>query len=325
MTLVDGAGNQRFPTRSGAPLPDDVQLTTAEVDAILDSALLTANRARAAIRRPLDTPARVSIWVIDQLGVPLGFTRSADAPVFGIDVSLQKARAAAFFSSTDAAGRLELARRANAVGAFNDYLTPTLSLLGADALQGAHAITNRAVGNLARPFFPDGINGNSNGPLSLPFPTSGAERTWSPFNTGLQLDLIFQRLVQPLGVPVNPPSAIPDSCTDSAVFDRRLANGIQIFPGAVPLYRGTTLIGAIGISGDGIDQDDMTAFYGASRPGLDFAGHVGTGDPELGINAPHGIRGDRIPLTSKNIRLRYVNCPEGPFSGSNDQNVCEGL
>lgn len=324
MTLVNGGGGTRFPTRGGSPF-GGFELTPTEVDAILDSALLTTNRARAAIRRPLDTPARVSIWVIDHLGIPLGFTRSADAPVFGIDVSLQKARAAAFFSSADAAERIEAARNRNAVGGFNDYITPARALLGGDAFTGRFAFSNRAVGNLSRPFFPDGINGNPPGPFSLPFPGSAPGRSWSPFNDGIQLDLVFQRLVQPLGVPVNPPPSIPDTCTDPGVFGRRLGNGTQIFPGSVPLYRGETLIGAIGISGDGIDQDDMTAFFGASRQGLDFAGHSDVGDPVLGFNAPTRLRADRIEVNSNNVRLRYVNCPEGPFSGSNDQNVCDGL
>ena len=43
----------------------------------------------------------------------------------------------------------------------------------------------------------------------------------------------------------------------------RLQNGIQIFSGGVPIYRGDTLVGAVGVSGDGIDQDDMVAFPGS--------------------------------------------------------------
>ena len=146
---------------------------------------------------------------------------------------------------------------------------------------------------------------------------------WSPFNDGLQLDLIFQRLVAPLGIPNGP--QIPDSCVDER-FGDRLRNGIQIFAGGVPLFRNGQLIGAIGISGDGIDQDDMVAFFGSSRPGLDFVGHVGVGDPDLGFNSPREIRSDLVqPPVAPSTRLRYVNCPEGPFLGSNGQNVCEGL
>jgi uncharacterized protein GlcG (DUF336 family) len=305
--LVNAAGGNRVPTRAGNSLAG-AGLTAAEVDALLDSALFTASRARAAIRRPLDTAARVSIWVVDNLGTPLGFVRSQDAPVFGIDVALQKARTAAFFSSTDAASALTSA-------GLGGYVAAVQGVVGPGALSSGSAITNRAVGNLARPFFADGIDGNGPGPFSLPFPGLGAGNTWSPFNTGLQLDLVVGRLAQALT------SSIPSSCS---ALGSRLGNGIQIFPGSVPLYRGTTLIGALGVSGDGIDQDDMVAFFGASRRGLDAIGHVAVGDPELGFNAPKAIRSDTLPLSVDGLTLRYVNCPEGPFSGDNDQNVCDG-
>ena len=80
------------------------------------------------------------------------------------------------------------------------------------------------------------------------------------------------------------------------------------------------------MSGDGIDQDDTVAFYGASRRGLDYLGLSTIGDPELGFNAPAGIRSDTVsPIGGPGTRLRYVNCPEGAFLGSNEQNVCDGL
>lgn len=322
--LVDGAGNVRFPTRDGATLPGGAQLAAREVDAILDSAIVTASRARAAIRRPLDSSVRVSIFVVDTHGTPIGFTRTQDAPVFGTDVSLQKARASLFFSSPDAGSVLNQIRLANSVGDFEDFTSITNAFTGTSILTGGFAISARAIGNLARPFYPDGVNPHSNGPFSLPFPGSvNFGHTWSVFNDGLQLDLVFQRLVQPLGIPANPPRAVPDSCTDER-FGDRLRNGIQIFSGAVPLYRGHTLIGAIGISGDGIFQDDMVAFLGASRKGLDFAGHTGLGDPEIGFNAPFDIRSDLIePAAFPTTRLRYVNCPEAPFIADNEQNVCD--
>jgi uncharacterized protein GlcG (DUF336 family) len=286
-------------TRPGSALAGGVQLTASEVRAILDSALVTSYRARAAIRNPLDSPARVSIWVVDTNGTPLGFIRSQDAPVFGIDVSLQKARTAAFFSSASASSRLSGAA-SNAASFFGQPVF-------------GKAISARAIGNMARPFFTDGIDGNPNGPLSLPFPGSGSGRSWSPFNTGLQLDLVAGGIVGGLS------GGRSGNCTGVS----GLANGIQIFPGAVPLYRNGTLIGAIGVSGDGIDQDDLTAFYGASRKGLDFIGHTSIGDPVLGFNAPNSIRSDTIQSPFGNSTLRYVNCPEAPFIQDNEQNVCE--
>ncbi len=44
-----------------------------------------------------------------------------------------------------------------------------------------------------------------------------------------------------------------------------MPNGITIFPGGFPLYRNGQLIGAIGISGDGVDQDDIVGASGTSN------------------------------------------------------------
>lgn len=311
--LVRDDATNRYGTRAGTALSGGVELTAAEVDDLLDSVLLTARRTRAAIRRPLSSYAQVSIWIVDSVGVPLGFVRTPDAPVFGIDVALQKARTAAFFSSTDAGSALQTA-------GFGDYVTAARTLLGADALTGLYAFTDRAGGNLSRPFLADGISGTSHGPFSLPFPgVTSATNTWSPFNTGLQFAIVETNLFKSLG-----PTTFPQSCAEGAIASR-LAGGIQIFPGSVPLYRGQTLIGAIGISGDGIDQDDLIAFYGASRQGLDYAGHTSTGDATLGFQAPKEIRADRIVLSEKGLRLRYVNCPESPFLGVKKQSICDGL
>ena len=298
----------RFPTIGGRPLAGGEQLSASEVNALLDSALITASRARAAIRTPRDTAARVSIFVVDNLGSPLGFIRSQDAPVFGVDVALQKARGAAFMSSADAGSTLS----AGGLGGFSSAFA---AFTGA-SLDGSHAITSRAIGNLSRPYFPDGIEGTANGPFSLPFPGTAPGQSWSVFNTGLQLDLVLGGFAGP----IVSPGSVPNGCTSGA-FGSRLKNGLQIFPGGTPLYRNGVLIGAIGVSGDGVDQDDMVGYYGASRRGLDYAGYTTVGDALLGFNAPNAIRSDQI-VPQPNTRLRYVNCPEAPFNGSNEQGVC---
>jgi hypothetical protein len=78
-------------------------------------------------------------------------------------------------------------------------------------------------------------------------------------------------------------------------------------------------VGAIGVSGDGIDQDDMISFLGLNNGAARAGGGLG--------NAPAAIRADRIlvQVGSRQVRLRYVNCPFAPFLGSAAQNVCEGL
>ena len=92
------------------------------------------------------------------------------------------------------------------------------------------------------------------------------------------------------------------------------ANGIQIFPGSVPIYKAGALAGAIGISGDGIDQDDMVAFLGLANAGA----VLGTGI----ANAP-GVRADTIAVPGG--QLRYVNCPVSPFLDTTATNVCNGI
>jgi uncharacterized protein GlcG (DUF336 family) len=46
-------------------------------------------------------------------------------------------------------------------------------------------------------------------------------------------------------------------------------NGIITFPGGIPLYKGGHLVGGIGVSGDGVDQDETVALAGSVgfRPG----------------------------------------------------------
>ncbi|HEV8214724.1 MAG TPA: heme-binding protein [Gemmatimonadaceae bacterium] len=41
-------------------------------------------------------------------------------------------------------------------------------------------------------------------------------------------------------------------------------NGIITFPGGVPLYKNGELVGGVGVSGDGVDQDEHVAFAGAA-------------------------------------------------------------
>ncbi len=91
------------------------------------------------------------------------------------------------------------------------------------------AFSCRSVGFLAQEFYPPGIDGTPPGPLN------GFQESFS-LSGGV--------------VPANP-------------INRNVPNGITIFPGGFPLYRNGVLIGAIGVSGDGIEQDDIVAASGA--------------------------------------------------------------
>jgi len=325
--LVDATDTPRFPPTAANDGPG--ALTQTEVTALLDQALLIANRARAQIRRPLGSQARVSISVVDRNGVVLGLVRTRDAPLFGIDVSLQKARTAAFYSGTQAAAELQSLPSADYLGPVLVGGAPTVASsvdIGdyVDALRtfldlplaladGAYAFSDRAGGNLSRPYFPDGLRSAPPGPLSKP------EGEWSPFSTGLQLDLVYNQIIGHVafaaglsGVDVSPGCSTISRATSSGNVDP-VANGTQIFPGSVPIYRGSTLVGAIGVSGDGIDQDDMISFLSVHQAG-ELLGSIN--------NAPVMMRADQ--LTPNGTRLRYVQCPQAPFLDSNEQAPCGG-
>lgn len=302
--LTSAGGGNRFAPRAGS---GSGALSANEVRVLLSEALGVAFQARAQIRRPLGSHVEVTVSVVDGAGRILGVARTPDAPVFGTDVSLQKARSAMFFSNAAAASDLGRAPAPpSSLGyAPRLYIGDLDGFFGSSVLGGRVAFSNRSIGNIARPFFPDGQNGERNGPLSLTF------SDWSPFHTGLQLDLVLPNLLRHVGFVTGGGSDTAPRCANIP----RLANGLQIFPGGVPLYRGNTLVGGIGVSGDGIDQDDMVAFLGADRAGKALRTGVG--------NAPSSRRSDR--LDPDGVNLRYVQCPFRPFLSSDRTNVCEDL
>jgi uncharacterized protein GlcG (DUF336 family) len=242
-------------------------LTAADVQTIIAHAAQQSNITRAAIREPLGSNARVTIAVVDTQGTVLGVFRLSDAPVFGFDVAVQKARTAAFYSGANAATLLRGA-------GFGSYVDRT----AADGLKldGSVAFTDRAGGFLHRPFFPDGINNTAAGPFSMPL------SQWSVFNVGLQLDLIKASVEKALVGTIVPCTTIPG-----------LPNGIQIFPGSAPLFKNGVLVGAIGISGDGVDQDDLMAGAGSE-----------------GYAPPAAIRSDQVFV--RGVRLPYLKFPRSP-------------
>ena len=307
--LTDGTGANRFPVRGAT---DSGAITAIEARALLEEAFTIMSRARAQIRQPLDSRAQVSISLVDTNGAVLGIVRAPDAPIFGTDVSLQKARTAMFLSSSVASASL-LADPSADVQAF---VGKGRTFLGdPTALTGKTAFTDRANGNLSRPYFPDGEVGRPNGPFSRPI------AQFNPFSTGLQSALVLTNLGQHLNFVNGGSIDTPQRCTfipDAVPGQNQLQNGMQIFPGGVPVYRGNMLVGGLGVSGDGIDQDDMIAFLGALNGGT----RAGTG---IG-NAPAGVRADQIVVALPNspgVRLRYISCPFAPFLDTSENNVCQ--
>src|SRR6185437_13033068 len=105
---IAGEVDTRFFPFIGSPF-GATALSAADVNTIISHAAQQANITRAAIRQPLGSNARVTIAVVDPNGVVLGVFRQQDAPVFGFDVSVQKARTAAFYSGANAGALLRAA------------------------------------------------------------------------------------------------------------------------------------------------------------------------------------------------------------------------
>ncbi|HEX4642348.1 MAG TPA: heme-binding protein [Candidatus Acidoferrales bacterium] len=120
------------------------------------------------------------------------------------------------------------------------------------------AVTSRTIGFGAQPFFPPGIDGSSPGPF---------------FNLYLQ--------------------DVANPCTQGFQPAGPNQSGVVFFPGSLPLYRNGVLVGGLGVSGDGVDQDDFVAAGGSA-----------------GFEAPAAIRADQIVV--QGVRLPYLKFPSNP-------------
>jgi uncharacterized protein GlcG (DUF336 family) len=308
--FTDGNGNVLYAPMTGLVPGFGQAIAAGEAQQLMTSALKVAFSARAAIRNPLGSFAQVNVTIVDLDGNVLAQARTPDAPVFGADVSRQKARTAVFFSRFDAASTIRAITipASTDTGTFADYISRSQSLVNSTVFADGVAWSEVAIGEIARPFYPDGIDGNPPGSLSLPFATH-----WSIFSTGLQTDLIAPDVLK--GAGGDPPPAA--GCANNGGSGElpivsggktQLADGMQIFAGGVPIYRGNILVGGIGVSGDGIQQDSLIAFLGVED------------GPITLNNAPANIRADQ--LSAGGVFLRYNNCPPSPFLNSNEQNAC---
>jgi len=115
------------------------------------------------------------------------------------------------------------------------------------------AVTARTIGFGAMPLFPPGINNTAPGPFFRNF----VQDVMTPCSQGLD------------------PNNLPNQ------------SGIVFFPGSLALYRGGQIVGGLGVSGDGVEQDDLVTAAGVTP---DFA-------PPVGIRADQVfIGGVRLPL-----------------------------
>jgi uncharacterized protein GlcG (DUF336 family) len=253
----------------------DGTLTAADVTEIINRGVREAGRVRAAIRLPLDRTAKMIISVTDKSGNILGLFRMPDTTYFSIDVAVAKARNVAYY--------------ANAA-----QLQPVDQLAG---VPPGVALTNRTFRYLSLPHFPEGIDTYPSGPFSILNEVGirgSLNKPASSFQTVQGFDSF------------NPTTNFHDP------FNIKNQNGIVFFPGSSALYKdvnGTgqkVLVGGMGVSGDGVDQDDDVTFQAA----------VGfTPPPNVGKADQFFLRGVRLPYQKFNRQPHEPIQPEPQPTG----------
>jgi uncharacterized protein GlcG (DUF336 family) len=208
----------------------DGTLKAADVVAMVARGVSEANQVRAAIRLPLDSTAKMVFTVTDRAGDILGLFRMPDATYFSVDVAVAKARNVAYYADPAQVQPIDLV----------------------PGLPAGVAMTNRTFRYLSLPHFPEGIDIYPPGPFSIlnevGIGNAGAPKPASAFQTVQGFDAF------------NPGSNFHDP------FNVANQNGIVFFPGSSPLYKDVTgtgqkvLVGGLGVSGDGVDQDDDVTF-----------------------------------------------------------------
>ncbi|HEX7376312.1 MAG TPA: DUF4214 domain-containing protein [Pirellulales bacterium] len=256
----------------------DGSITQADVINMITQGVVQAQQTRAAIRQAVipgnvnlspGPRAEMILAVGDEQGNILGLYRMPDATVFSLDVAVAKARNVAYFSN------------ANQLQPIDQYDPLSKSLV----LPPGVAYTNRTFRFLAGPRFPDGIDGTPPGPFSILWdpgtnPSNGAEIDpanpvpASAFQTVLGYDAF------------HPGTNFRDKSTPLAN-----QNGVVFFPGSAPVYKNGVLVGGLGVSGDGVDQDDVVTAYGAVGYGV--PANIGSADDVF-------VRGVRLPYQNYN-------------------------
>jgi uncharacterized protein GlcG (DUF336 family) len=254
-----------------APQTDLIQekagtlLSLSDVQTIVNQSIATANTIRGVIRLPLGTRARMVIAVSDLDGTLLALYRMVDATIFSIDVAVAKSRNVIYFTNN-----------------------PLPDLPGYGKPPGL-AITNRTISFGAQPFFPPGIDTSDPAPK---YPTPGPFFNLFTYDTA---NPCSQGVNQPNPGTASPnqPGTTPYNGTGPFSTYHGNVSGIVFFPGAVPLYKNGVMVGGLGISGDGVDQDDYVTNGGAQ-----------------GFLAPESIRADNVFI--RGVRMPYQKYPRNP-------------
>lgn len=241
-------------------------LTPGDVTTIINQALDQQDQTRAAIRLPLGSTTKFVIAITDLDGNVIGLYRSPDATMFSEDVAVAKARNVAY------------------------YADPTL-LQPIDQVPGippGTAFTNRTFRYLTEPRFPDSVQGAPPGPFSE-LNDGGVNP-----NNGL---IIGSPLPSTAFTSVQGYDAFHPQTNFRDPANSANQNGIVFFPGSAPLYKVIggvpTLVGGLGISGDGVDQDD-----------------VATAAAAVGYEPPVALRVDQFFFDG--VRLPYQKFNRNP-------------
>ena len=248
-------------------------LSVDEVRRIIEQSVAVAFRTRAMIRLPINQPARMTIGISDESGAILALYRMADGTVFSSDVAMTKARNAYYFSTREGYEVLRDIARSGRDEQDRYTWSP-------DPPAGkGWAITARTISFAGQPLFPPGID------LEEQLERNDAERQHGPW-----FDLY---VYDTKNVCTEGPGA-------SRGGNRNYLNqsGIVWFPGSTPLYRGDRVIGGLGVSGDGVEQDDYVSLLGS-----------------VGFHPPDSLRVDNSVMTDSKgraVRLPYVKLPRNP-------------
>jgi len=220
---------------------DGVNLTSGDVQQIINQATNASQQIRAQIRLPLGTPAQFVIAISDLQGNIIGLYREPDATIFSIDIAVAKARNAAYYDDAN-------------------LLQPADKVAGIPA---GTAFTARTFRFLAEPFYPEGNNGAPPGPFSIL--NDGGVNVANGLNVGPPLPATAYQTV--LGYDAFNPQT--NFHATAAGISPKNQNGVVFFPGSVPLYKMgpngvPVLVGGLGISGDGVDEDDLETFLASA-------------------------------------------------------------
>ncbi|MEI6233268.1 MAG: heme-binding protein [Planctomycetota bacterium] len=256
----------RFPPRN-SPLG---AITKADVITMVQQAADQANLTRAAIRKPNGVAAAVWITVVDLNGDICGLYRTEDATVFSFDLCVQKARTAAFFSTNDvgfssrAIGFMAQTTYPSGVDAHPPGpLSGLLEKVGGDVTNLGLSPTGSTADNLSEisQLLTD-KNNDLLTPVLLATPSTAVQKAVQLLSR--RIPHIRDGRLSPLQVSIFVDISLRQAygVGNGNNVPPTLKNGICIFPGGVPIYKNGVLVGGLGISGDGVDQDDVIAFNG---------------------------------------------------------------